>query len=253
MVAPKSKNKPMSSRAGLAIGPILFIIAILAILAAAVASSSGHFTTTGSESNKTKSATLVQIGENLKTGMERITIENAISSGSVDVNVSNTTLPNHLFSPIGGGIAPPPIGMAASPLHDRWYFPQGKPAGFGTGTANTVFAVLPVPRGVCAEVNNRSMGVAAVPPKVALGDFESNIVTTGASWPTASSTWTEGATGTATDGPTLAGVIMGCVWNDDETAAVAANCSSISSEGVGIVCTDGPTSPFFFYQVLTIQ
>ena len=59
--------------AGIAIGPILFIIAILGILAAAIAAGSGSFTSgTQNEGNSTKASALIQIGENLKVGMDRI-------------------------------------------------------------------------------------------------------------------------------------------------------------------------------------
>ncbi len=238
---------------GIAVGPILFIIAILAILAAVITASSGSFTATGSESNRTKSTTLVQIGDNLKMGMEKLTIQTGISVNSIDINVSNTTLNNQLFAPAGGGIAPPSPGMAANPVYDRWYFPRGKPDGFGGGAANSIFAVLPVARGVCSEINNRSVGVSAVPPAAALGDFTAETITTGADWPLAGNTWTTHATATATNGPTLEGVLMGCVYNSDIASLVATNCSSVNTEGTGTGCSAGPTSPFFFYQVLAIQ
>ena len=69
-------TKRMGATAGIAIGPILFIIAILAILAAAIAAGSGSFTSgTTSESAKTKASALIQIGENLKVGMDRLIME----------------------------------------------------------------------------------------------------------------------------------------------------------------------------------
>src|SRR5476649_511292 len=97
-----------SSDAGIAIGPILFIIAILAILAAAIAAGSGGFTSgTANESNSTKASALIQIGENLKIGMERMVMENGISYGAYTINPANTTNNNDLFSPLGGGITAP--------------------------------------------------------------------------------------------------------------------------------------------------
>jgi len=245
--------KKTNSKAGLAIGPIIFIIALLALLAAAIAGGSSSFRTTGTESNKTKSSTLVQIGETLKMGMDKIVTEVSISAALVDFNVAHTTENNQLFSPTGGSIPPPSIGMAADPLHDEWYFPQGKPDGFGGGSGNVIFAVLPVTRGVCAEVNNRSIGVAAVPPAATLGDFGTNKVTSGAPWPVAGNTWTAGATTATTDAPTLVGVLKGCVWNNSLTATIASNCSDVTAEGMGSGCSTGPTSPFFFYQVMAIQ
>src|SRR5580698_3637990 len=112
----KMAAQRMAPNAGIAIGPILFIIAILAILAAAIAAGSGSFTSgTSSESDRTKSSALVQIGENLKIGMDRITMEGGLSATTVDVNPANTSATNSLFSPVGGGISVPSISMANNP------------------------------------------------------------------------------------------------------------------------------------------
>ncbi len=251
MVALQTNEGRMSSNAGIAIGPILFIIAIMAILASAIAAGSGSFTAgTGTESNKTKSAALVQIGENMKMGMDEIAMVGGVSVDDVDIDVTHTSTNQMLFSPIGGGIAPPSVGMAYNPLLDNWAFPRGNIAGFGT-TASEVIAVLPVSRGVCAEVNNRAMGVAAVPPAEDLGTFVSGAggLAGGADWPVASATWTQGATTTATDGPSLTGVATGCVFNTGATGGT----DCVYTAGIGASCSDGPTTQFFFYQVLAIQ
>lgn len=259
MIALQANMKRMNRDAGIAIGPILFIIAILAILAAAIAAGSGSFTGgTSAESNKTKSSALVQIGENLKLGMDQITFEGGVSIDSVDINISNTSGTAALFSPTGGGIAPPSVGMGANPIYDHWFFPRGKPTGFGSGGGNVIFAVLPVTRGVCAEANNRALGVSAVPGSAALGNFIDDPEVVSGTWPTASSvTWYAGASTTndidASASPTLVGVATGCVWNSDIAATVTANCTIVGADGVGTTCTAGPTSPFFFYQVLAIQ
>ena len=229
MTLDQTRDGRLSSTAGIAIGPILFIIAILAILAAAIAAGSGSFTGgTATESNKTKSTALIQIGENLKIGMDRITMEGGLVPTAVDTAVGNTTLSNQLFSPTGGGIAPPSVGMANNPLYDHWYFPQGIVKGFGTGGSNNdVVAVLPVSSGVCQEINNRSLGAATLPTTATLGDFTANTVAGGANWPTT---------------PNLVGVATGCVLNTSVT--LGTGCPA---------CTAGPTSQYFFYQVLAIQ
>lgn len=256
MVTLRSDNGRMAADAGVAIGPILFIVAILAILAAAIAAGSGSFTGgTGAENNKTKSTALVQIGENLRMGMDRITLSGQVLVDDVNIDIADMSATGDLFSPLGGGIAPPSPGMAANPAYDKWYFPRGTPSGFGTGVSDTVMAVLPVTRGVCAEVNNRSMGAALVPPTTALGNFVAATPVVEGTWPNATGTWTVGATTTAATvtPPTLVSVGVGCVWNSDITDVVTANCSVVGSDGVGTTCTAGPTSPFFFYQVLAIQ
>ncbi len=220
MIARQRGGNRMRSDAGIAIGPILFIIAILAILAAAIAAGSGSFTSgTTSESDRTKSSALVQIGENLKIGMDRITMEGGLTATTVDTNVMDTSETNALFSPTGGGISPPSVGMAADPLHDKWYFVSGPIQGLGTGAADVV-AVLPVTAGVCAQVNGRTVGSAVAPGAEALGDFVAGTLT-GSTWPST---------------PPLVGVSTGCVYNSDVTASPS-----------------GPTTQYFFYQILSIQ
>ena len=214
------ETRRLESEAGIAIGPILFIIAILAILAAAIAAGSGSFTSgTSTETNRTKSYALIQIGENLKVGMDNITMNNGISPSSVDINALNTSASNALFAPAGGGVASPSVGMANNPLIDKWYYPSGQINGLGTSTGS-IIAVLPVSAGVCAEINNRSIGNATVPTTAALGNFASGTVSGATTWPSM-----------------LVGVTTGCVQNSSVTVGTAAP----------------PTSADFYYQVLAIQ
>jgi hypothetical protein len=213
----------MTHDAGIAIGPILFIIAVLAILAAAIAAGSGSFTSgTTTESNRTKSSALVQIGDNLKTGFDRIVLEGGLTPSTVDTNVLNTSATNALFSPTGGGIAPPSVGMANIPTSDVWQFVTGPIKGIGTQTVvaggNDVLAVIRVAPGVCSEINNRTVGNAATPTGADLGNFAagtSTVAQTVTNWPTS---------------PALGGVGVGCVNN-----------------------TDGGSSGTYFYQILSVQ
>ncbi|MDR3450538.1 MAG: hypothetical protein P4M15_12490 [Alphaproteobacteria bacterium] len=214
MMAKNTDVVRLSPSAGIAIGPILFIIAILAILAAAIAAGSGSFTAgTTTESNRTKSSALIQIGENLKIGMDRITLEGGLAPTSVDTNGLNTSAANALFSPIGGGIAAPSVSMANDPTTDKWYYVQGPVNGLGTGANNTI-AVLKVTGGVCSEINNRVTGTALLPTGAALGDFTTNVSSGGGtSWPV-----------------NLVGSNVGCVNNTTNAAA-----------------------GYWFYQVLAVQ
>lgn len=197
----------LSRNAGIAIGPILFIVAILAILAAAIAAGSGSFTAgTTTESNRTKSSALIQIGENLKIGMDRITMEAGLAPTAVDTNGLNTSASNALFSPVGGGVAAPSVSMANNPATDLWYYVNGPINGLGT-SANEVFAVLRVSNGVCAEINNRVTGTAAVPAAAALGDFTSGATVAAGTvtlWPASA--------------PNLTGINVGCVNNSNATS-----------------------------------
>lgn len=195
-----------NAQAGIAIGPILFIIAILAILAAAIAAGSGNFTAgTTNESNRTKAAALIQIGENLKTGMDRLIMENEVPFTSVDTNVANTSGNNELFSPTGGGITPPSYTLSNSPSNDGtpahgdiWFFPQGAVPGLGTSSPE-LLAVLRVGSGVCDEINNKANSMPT-PAGNDMGDFTatSNDATLLDAWPAA-----------------LNGHTIGCVINND--------------------------------------
>ena len=189
--------------AGFAVGPILFLIALLAILAAAIAAGSGILSArTSNESDKTKAAALLEIGENLKQGMDRLVLENEVPFASLDTSIANTSGKNALFSPTGGGITSPSYSLANNPSTDGtaatgdiWYFPQGAVPGVGSG-ANDLLAVLSVTQGTCNEINNQVN--AAVPPPVNdFGDFTSNALTA-ASWP-----------------PALNAVTVGCIQNNN--------------------------------------
>lgn len=209
----------LDPQAGIAIGPILFIVAILGILAAAIAAGSGSFTAnTSTESARTKAAALIQIGENLKIGMDRITMQGGIDPENVDINTLNTQNSDELFSPTGGGIAVPSTSMANTAGTDTWYFVKGPIAGFGLNASNEVFAVLRVANSVCAEINNRTMGSATTPTGAELGNFASNATTlaqTITNWPTT---------------PALRGITVGCVNN-----------------------TNAGSTGTYFYQVMGIQ
>lgn len=237
MTIQQMDSRRLGPNAGIAIGPILFIIAILAILAAAIAASSGSFTNnTTNESNRTKSSALVEIGDNLKVGMDRITMDGGVLPLSVVIDPTQTSGATALFGPTGGGIAPPSVSMANNPVYDKWYYPTGyvKNIGTGGGGSYDILAVLPVSAGVCAEINNRTQGQSLTPATAALGDFTS-------------------ATAGAVTGGTLwsyAGLGTGCV----ETSSVTLGASCSPATGASTSgCAAGPTSQYFFYQVIAIQ
>jgi hypothetical protein len=190
-------EKTLAADAGIAIGPILFIIAILAILAAAIAAGSGGFTaSTATESARTKASALIQIGENLKVGMDRVTMENGISLSSVVINPANTSSTTDLFSPTGGGISVPSAALANNPSTDVWMYPQAPLPGLGT-SAPEQLAVLSIDPGTCGEVNSKASG-APTPPAADLGNFQmTTIPNSNASlWP-------------------FTGATVGCVQNDN--------------------------------------
>lgn len=225
------RHERLSRSAGIALGPILFIIAILAILAAAIAAGSGSFNaSTNTEGNKAKASALIQIGDNLKVGMDRLTMENGISYNGWTTSPSNTNNNVDLFSPTGGAIAPPSIAMSGNAAADVWYYPQGAIPGLGSWNAtngNTMqLAVLNIAKGVCQEINNRANGQAIAPSSNDLGNFAvtaatGNVATqTNANWP---------ATNSATN-LNLYGRPVGCVQN-----------------------SNGGSTGYYFYEMLYVQ
>jgi hypothetical protein len=234
------ENGRLGQEAGIAIGPILFIIAILGILAAAIAAGSGGFTaSTTSESAKTQASALIQIGENLKIGMDRIVMEGGLaptgtaSNSVVAFNTSDSTNSNSLFSPAGGGISGPSNTMGTPGA--IWHFVYGPINGIGTGTvANSdVLAVLQVSPTVCAEINNRAVGVPYAPATaVELGNFDASTATSITQMTTGEGLTNWGAM--LLNGTThLNGVSTGCVYNS--TTATA------------------NTSGYYYYEVLAVQ
>lgn len=207
-------QKRFAADAGIAIGPILFIIAILAILAAAIAAGSGSFTAgTSQESSRTKASALIQIGENLKVGMDRMMMENGVSYGAYTVNSANTTNNNDLFSPTGGGITVPSDALANQAGTDHWLYPTGAVPGLGTNNAEQL-ALLKIDTGTCTEINSKANGIAT-PAAADMGDFSA----TGGDIPIGKmNNWT------------LSGKPVGCVNN-----------------------SNGTTAGTYFYEVLYIQ
>lgn len=244
MTMSQADSRRLSPNAGIAIGPILFIIAILAILAAAIAAGSGSFTAgTGTESNRTKSSALVEMGENLKIGMDNITMSSGIAPTSVIINPAQTggdsTATSELFSPTGGGVAPPSTSMAqvvSGSTPDRWHYLTIPIPGLGTGAGDVVAVLSVAPASVagtannlCAEINNRTTGNAVAPAAVDLGNFYSD-ATPGIISGNGGVISSGSASGWPATNPNLNGVATGCVVNSDTSSPAA-----------------------FFYQVLAIQ
>jgi hypothetical protein len=230
--SPASKP-PRRAQDGIALGPILFIIAILAVLAAAIAAGSGSFSaSTNTEGNRTKASGLLQIAQNLKIGMDRLTMENGIAWNAWTTNAQNTLNTNDLFSPTGGGIGAPSTVLAGNPNGDAWYYPEGAISGLGTYASNNQnmaqLAVLNVTQGVCAEINNRANGTAIAPTAVNLGNFAL---------------------------PASSGNIaspMFTNWPDDPTNSLVVN---LYGKSVGCVnnSNTGAGAGYYFYEVLYNQ
>lgn len=210
------ENK-LPSDAGIAIGPILFIIAVLGILAAAIAAGSGSFTTnTHGENTRTRATAMIDIGQNLKIGMDRVV---GLGTDIVDVVIDPTVTSGDdaIFSPIGGGISAPSVTMAADPATDTWHYPTIAVPGIGTASGSRV-AVLRVTDVVCDEINSKVNAMAAGTASggaADIGDFTATAVNDGSAWPS-----------------DFDGKPVGCVYNSNSTSIAAG---------------------FYFYQVLAVE
>ncbi len=161
----KTTMRAFDCEAGIAIGPILFIIAILAILAAAIAAGSGGFTAgTSGEKARTQASAMIEVGQNLKVGMDRLVIDNSIDIPNIVISASKTANNNELFSPIGGGIAAPSTALAGNPSSDTWFYLNAPFTGVGNSSNNQIIAMLNVTQSLCAEVNNKVIGSTATTP-----------------------------------------------------------------------------------------
>lgn len=149
------KEARLASEEGIAIGPILFVAAILAVLVAAIAAgSSGFNTSTTTESNRIVATTVIQQGMNLRSGVERLL---ASGKGVPDIIVSQdfvddaaTTdkdeLAYALYSTTGGGLTfPTPPSNAVSASNEMWRFvPDADLNGIGLAGTNDFVSVLPI-------------------------------------------------------------------------------------------------------------
>jgi hypothetical protein len=205
------------SQAGIAIGPILFIVAILAILATAIAAGSSTFaTSSGQETNRTNAASMISIGQNLKMGVDRI-VALGTPLASVDVNGQNTTGTNALFSPLGGGLVSPSTALANNPATDTWVFTWGQVTNMGTTSLERI-AALHVTQGVCDQINTQ-VGNFGTPATKALGNITNTV--NFSAWPDAP---------TNTGDPNVIGKMVGCVNNSNPAA-----------------------NTYYFYQVIGVQ
>jgi hypothetical protein len=208
------------SESGIAIGAILFVVAILGVLAAAMAAGSGSFTMgSSSETNKTKAAAVIEIGQNLKMGSDRITGSVGIDLVNVTISSNNTTNQTDLFSVSGGGISPPSVTMAGNVQSDVWYYPRGAVPGLGDAAGDEQLAILNISIGVCQEINSKLFGNTDI-PSGAFGAAALNVANSTVHVDTLTSAW-----------PTiLNGMLQGCVQNTSDTAG-----------------------GYYFYQILGIQ
>ena len=178
----------VNSQSGIAIGPILFIIAILAILAATIAASSGSFTSgTTKESDKIVAAAIIQSMESTADTVQlligRGCTENQLSFFS---DTPAGTFYTNASAPVDGScdiygaggkqvmIPMPESGFVSQPAYPDsqfWRYPYFTGRGMmtlGTGAADLIMYYMYLKQSTCIEINNR-LGVSnpsGVPPVV---------------------------------------------------------------------------------------
>ncbi len=147
----------LDSQAGIAIGPILFVVAILAILATAIAAGSSTFTTNASqETNRVNATAMLQIGSTLKLGADRVI---GLGTAGTAVTTTGAATIADLFSITGGGLTFPSTALASTPATDAWVYTWGPVTNVGT-TAVDKLAILKVNQGVCDQINKIVNGPA---------------------------------------------------------------------------------------------
>jgi hypothetical protein len=191
-------HKPSSSRlrssAGLALGPILFLIAILAVIAAVVSAGAGGFSAnTSTEGGKITSSAIIQMGENL---LNAVRLVNTHGCADTQINFNNPMISGYsnpnapsdgscdVFGPNGGGMIFPTIKASTAETEDNGYFVfEGGGASFvGLGNAanSSLAAFLPIDSSDLCNSINQALKISgplaggwyeAPPGRVGYGDF----------------------------------------------------------------------------------
>lgn len=151
--------------AGVAIGAILFVVAILAILIGAIAAGTGGLGGgSASESHRTMGGTIVQQSTMMTVGFQRL-ITGGVDPADIIITEQYTT-PNELralYSPRGGGLVPvqPPRDAIAAGATWR-YVVDANMRDFGASGDNDVVAMLQIRNDViCRAINSVVIGYNA--------------------------------------------------------------------------------------------
>lgn len=164
-----------SNHNGIAIGPILFVIAILAVLVGAISSGSGGFgSNTSPERAKILAAQIINQAQQVKNAVDRvrangcadneISFENGVVSGYTNPNATLAEKPwCHVFQPSGGGIIYTPIPEdafqldchSARPALTQNLYPGGanRVPDIGSDLSELTIQVLCLKESVCGAIN----------------------------------------------------------------------------------------------------
>lgn len=165
-------NDRLTSSAGIAIGPILFVVAILAVLVGAIAAGSGGFgSSTADEAARVRGSTIVQQAVTIKGAFDRIVVNGATPAQVVVAETGFTgssTLA--LYGSFGGGITPQTPPRDAVPSGARWRFvPDADLPGIASSGANDYITVLEVNLQTCNALNELTFGRGAHTAPLSMG------------------------------------------------------------------------------------
>ena len=147
----------LPSNAGIAVGPILFVVAILAILATAIGASTSTFAVNASqETNRVNATAMLQIGSTLKLGADRVV---GLGAQNNQITTTGAATQFDIFYISGGGLTFPSVSLAANPASDTWAYTWAPVTNIGTASVDKI-AVLRVTQGVCDEINRMINGPA---------------------------------------------------------------------------------------------
>ena len=158
--------------AGIALGPILFIIAILAVLAAAIAAGSGGFNANiTTEGNKAAAEAIINYADQVSVAVQKLYVGNACAISQINFNTGSLTgytNPNapadgscNVFNHDGGGIlymVPPSAYLdnvnTTGPNYGQWVV-IGNMKIAAYAPAGDVIILLPyIPFSTCQLINN---------------------------------------------------------------------------------------------------
>ncbi len=154
--------------------------------------SSSFSSNSGQETNRVNAASIIQIGQSLKSGFDRVTSQGT-PLANVDVNAANTSSNAAVFAPDGGGLVPPSVSLAADPTTDTWIYTWADVTNMGTAELERIGALKVTP-GVCDQINAQIIN-GATPTATDLGNISN--ATNFSAWPSE-----------------LAGKMVGCVNNN---------------------------------------
>lgn len=165
-----------ASQSGIAIGPILFIVAILAVLASAIAAGSGAFNSdTSAVKAKAQASAILEYANEVKFAVDRVrghgcsdeqvSFENPIVSGYYTNSNAPSDKSCHVFNVNGGGIiykSPPTTALdraaydaatASGKIFGIYHFSDSGISGIGSSNADLVMALPWISKDVCLQIN----------------------------------------------------------------------------------------------------